>query len=44
MSAIHGLTAFIEREGEWCVALCPEEVKERLHTEVYITPIEVRFG
>jgi predicted RNase H-like HicB family nuclease len=69
------LTAIIEREGDWYVALCPEldvasqgktveearqnlseavelffetadpsEVERRLHTEVYVTRLEVAGG
>lgn len=69
------LTAIIERDGEWFVALCPEldiasqgrtvdearsnlqealellfesaspdEVRERLHGEVYVTQVEVAVG
>ena len=75
MNQIHRLTAFIEREGDGYVSLCPEldlasqgrtieearrnliealelffetadpsEIKQRLHTEVYVTPIEVAVG
>jgi predicted RNase H-like HicB family nuclease len=69
------LTAIIEREDDWYVALCPEldiasqgktieeardnliealelffetasswEIQERLHTEVFVTRIEVSIG
>jgi predicted RNase H-like HicB family nuclease len=75
LSTTHRLTAVIEREGEWFVALCPEldvvsqgttvedaramlteavqlfleaaseeEIRERLHTEVYIGSLEVTVG
>ena len=75
MSEKHPLTAFIEREGDGYVALCPDldiasqgdtieqaranlaeavqlfietaspdEIRTRLHTEVYITPLEVSIG
>ena len=75
MKQVHRLTAFIEREGDGYVSLCPEldlasqgstieearrnlveavelfyesadpsEIEERLSTEVYMTPIEVRVG
>lgn len=75
MRETHHLTALIEKEGDWYVALCPEldiasqgetiedakamlseavelffetaskeEIGERLHTGVYITPLEVTVG
>ena len=75
MASTHNLTAFIEREGDAYVALCPEldiasqgdtieesqrnlrealshffeeagpaEVRDRLHSEVYVTRIEVAVG
>jgi predicted RNase H-like HicB family nuclease len=75
MATTHRLTAVIEREGDWFVALCPEldvasqgrsveearamlseavglfletaspeEVRDRLHAEVYIGSFEVTVG
>lgn len=75
MPMIHRLTAIIEREDDWYVALCPEvdvasqgktveeardnlreavelffetaspqEVKERLHGEIFVTQLEVAVG
>lgn len=75
MSQIKRLTAFIEKEENMYVALCPEldvasqgktveearfnlqeaielfletaspqEIKERLHSEVYVAPIEVHVA
>ena len=75
MKQVHRFTAFIEREGDGYVSLCPEldiasqgetieearqnlvealdlffesadpsEIQQRLHSEVYVTPIEVAVG
>jgi hypothetical protein len=45
------LTAIIEREGDGYVSLCPEfesasteEIKQRMHEEVYVTRVEVAVG
>lgn len=42
-------TAILEREGDLYVALCPEcadpqEVKRRLHSEVFVTRFEAAHG
>lgn len=75
MAKVRQLTAFIEREGDGYVALCPEldiasqgdsveearanlaeavelffetasadEIKDRVHAEVYVTRLEVAVG